>query len=100
MKIYIGNLPFGSTDSDLSELFTDFGDVESASIITDKETGESKGFGFVEMVEKEAAKDAIQALNGSPLNGRNIKVNVAKSRNNSNRNKPRKAPEEQSVKAD
>ncbi len=79
-KLYIGNLPFSSTEEELKELFSRHGTVESVAVITDRETGRPRGFAFVEMEEASAAQDAIQALDGSDLGGRNIKVNEAQER--------------------
>jgi cold-inducible RNA-binding protein len=76
-KIYVGNLSFQTTDSDLNDLFAQFGEVESVSIITDRDTGRSKGFGFVAMND-ESAEKAISQLNGSELNGRALTVNEAR----------------------
>jgi cold-inducible RNA-binding protein len=76
-KIFVGNLSFQTTDSDLNDLFAQFGEVESASIITDRDTGRSKGFGFVAMNEESADK-AISQLNGTELNGRALTVNEAR----------------------
>jgi RNA recognition motif-containing protein len=80
MNIYVGNLPYSVTDSDLRETFAQFGNVDQVNLITDKFTGESKGFGFVEMNSNSEADAAIKALNGSDLKGRNITVNQAKPR--------------------
>jgi RNA recognition motif-containing protein len=80
MNIYVGNLAYSVTQDDLREAFAVFGDVESANLITDKFTGESKGFGFVEMPNNTEADAAIKALNESPLKGRPIRVNQAKPR--------------------
>ena len=77
MKIFCGSLPFRLEDNELSEYFEKFGEVSSAKIITDKFSGRSKGFGFVEMPDDEQAKAAIAALNGSEINGREIVVNEA-----------------------
>jgi RNA recognition motif-containing protein len=79
-KIYVGNLSFSSTEEDLKELFGRHGTVESVAVITDRETGRARGFAFVEMAEASAAGDAIRALDGSDLGGRNIKVNEAQDR--------------------
>ena len=79
-KIYIGNLSFSSTEDDLKDAFGRHGAVESVAIITDRETGRPRGFAFVEMEEASAASDAIRALDGSDLGGRNIKVNEAQGR--------------------
>ena len=77
-KLYVGNLPF-TVDSDaLSEKFSECGTVDSAKVITDRDSGRSKGFGFVEMATDEEAQQAISSLNGSDLGGRNIVVNEAK----------------------
>ena len=76
-KIYVGNLPFTSTEADLSDVFGRHGTVSSVSIITDRETGRPRGFAFVEMQEASAAADAIRALDGSDLGGRTIRVNEA-----------------------
>jgi RNA recognition motif-containing protein len=80
MNIYVGNLPYSVTDSDLQELFGEHGEVSSSSVISDKFSGQSKGFGFVEMPNNSEADAAIKALNDSPLKGRNIKVNQARPR--------------------
>jgi len=79
-KIYVGNLPFTSTEADLRSAFARHGAVESVSIIMDRETGRPRGFAFVEMAEASAAADAIRALDGSDLGGRSIKVNEAQDR--------------------
>ena len=79
-KIYVGNLSFQSTESELRDLFSQHGTVESAKIIEDRETGRSRGFGFVEMEDASAADQAIQALDGKPFGGRNLKVNEAQDR--------------------
>ena len=79
-KIYVGNLPFSSTESDLEELFGRHGAVKSVSVITDRDTGRARGFAFVEMEDPSAADDAVRALDGSDLGGRTIKVNEAKER--------------------
>jgi RNA recognition motif-containing protein len=78
MNIYVGNLAFGITDEELRELFATHGDVTSANVIKDRFTGESRGFGFVEMPSREDAMAAIAALNGTDLKGRDITVNEAK----------------------
>ncbi len=80
MNIYIGNLDYGVTEDDLREAFGEFGEVSSANIISDKFTGRSKGFGFVEMPSDAEANQAIDALNDTDLNGRSIKVNQARPR--------------------
>jgi RNA recognition motif-containing protein len=76
-KLYVGNLPFTSTEEELKEVFGRHGTVDSVAVITDRETGRPRGFAFVEMSEESAASDAIRALDGSDLGGRNIKVNEA-----------------------
>ncbi|MBK1629504.1 RNA-binding protein [Thiohalocapsa halophila] len=78
MNIYVGNLPYSVTDSDLRETFTQYGSVDQVNLITDKFSGESKGFGFVEMGNNAEADAAIKALNGTDYQGRNITVNQAK----------------------
>ena len=79
-KIYVGGLPYATTDAQLQEIFSVHGAVESARVITDKFTGRSRGFGFVEMASSEDAQKAIQALNGTDLDGRNLTVNEARPR--------------------
>jgi RNA recognition motif-containing protein len=76
-KLYVGNLPFSSTEEDLRQLFGRHGSVESVNVITDRETGRPRGFAFVEMSEPSAASDAIKALDGTQLGGRALKVNEA-----------------------
>jgi hypothetical protein len=80
MNIYVGNLAYGVTQDELREAFAAYGEVESANLITDKFTGESKGFGFVEMPNNSEADAAIKALNEQPLKGRPMRVNQAKPR--------------------
>ena len=82
MKIYVGNLSFDTVESEVRELFSQYGEVADVTLITDRETGRPRGFGFVEMRSDEAARDAIGALDGNEVGGRNIKVNEAKPRNN------------------
>jgi len=82
MNIYCGNLHFDLTEDDLKEHFEAFGEVVSVKIITDKYTGRSKGFGFVEMSSDEEGNQAIESLNGQEISGRAIKVNQARERNN------------------
>jgi cold-inducible RNA-binding protein len=79
-KLYVGNLAYGVTDSDLQNLFGPHGTVQSAQIIMDRDTGRSKGFGFVEMDSGEQAQAAISALNGQEVNGRALTVNEARPR--------------------
>lgn len=77
-KLYVGNLPFTTTDSDLNTMFAKYGNVTSVSIISDKYTNRSRGFAFVEMDSDEAAQKAIAELNNTEIEGRKIVVNVAK----------------------
>jgi len=77
-KIYVGGLPYSTTDGQLQEIFSAHGNVESARVITDKFTGRSRGFGFVEMSSDDEAKKAIEALNGTELEGRTLTVNEAR----------------------
>jgi len=81
MRIYVGNLQYAVTDDELRGMFSEFGDVASADVIKDKFSGQSKGFGFVDMPNKSEAEDAIQALNDSTQNGRKLTVNEARPRN-------------------
>ncbi|MEM1433673.1 MAG: RNA-binding protein [Pseudomonadota bacterium] len=76
MKLYVGNLPWSVTEQELSDLFAPMGDVSSAKVITDRETGRSRGFGFVELSD-EAGRRAIDELNGKDMGGRSLKVNEA-----------------------
>lgn len=78
MNIYVGNLAFGVTDDELQQLFAAYGDVTSANVIKDRFSGESRGFGFVEMPSKDDALAAINGLNGTDFKGRSITVNEAK----------------------
>lgn len=80
MNIYVGNLPYSVSDEDLRAAFADFGEVASANVIMDRASGQSKGFGFVEMPNDSEAEQAINALNESALAGRNIRVNQARPR--------------------
>lgn len=79
-KLYVGNLSYGTTDSDLQRLFEQYGTVESAQVIMDRDTGRSKGFGFVEMSDANQAQAAIDALNGKDVDGRDLTVNEARPR--------------------
>ncbi|HMS42860.1 MAG TPA: RNA-binding protein, partial [Pyrinomonadaceae bacterium] len=74
MKLYVGNLSFDTTNSDLEQAFGEFGTVESANVVEDRDTGRSRGFGFVEMSSKEEGENAIEQLNGTEFNGRNLTV--------------------------
>jgi|SRR5688572_79064 len=80
VKLYVGNLPYSTTDEDLRTLFAEYGTVVSASIISDRDSGRSKGFGFVELEDDAQAKAAIEALNGKEFSGRNVVVNEARPR--------------------
>ena len=80
MNIYAGNLPYSVTEDDLKEAFAPFGEVATVQLITDKFSGQSKGFGFVEMPNNNEADEAIKSLNDTSLKGRDIKVNQAKPR--------------------
>jgi RNA recognition motif-containing protein len=79
-KLYIGNLPFSTTEDELRATFERHGGVGSVSVITDRETGRSRGFAFVEMDDASAADDAVRALDGSDLGGRSLRVNEAEDR--------------------
>ena len=79
-KLFVGSLSYGVTSDDLKELFEPFGTVESAQVISDRDTGRSKGFGFVEMSSDSEAQEAIKALNGKEDRGRNLTVNEARPR--------------------
>jgi RNA recognition motif-containing protein len=79
-NIYVGNLSFQTTEQDLEATFTAYGQVERAQLVKDRETGKSRGFGFVEMADDASADRAIDALNGSQLDGRNLTVNEARPR--------------------
>lgn len=80
MRIYVGNLKYSVTDDELMAMFSEFGDVSSADVIKDKFSGQSKGFGFVDMPNKSEAEDAIQALNDTMQDGRKLTVNEARPR--------------------
>lgn len=80
MKLYVGNLAFQTSSEDLQQLFGQAGTVQSASVIEDRETGRSRGFGFVEMATKEEGESAIAQFNGKEFNGRNLTVNEARPR--------------------
>jgi len=77
-KLYIGNLPYSTTEEQLKELFAEAGTVESAAVITDKQSGRSKGFGFVEMSSEDEAAKAVELLDGKDIEGRNLKVAEAR----------------------
>lgn len=80
MNIYVSNLSFNTSDAELNELFSTFGEVSSAKVITDRETGRSRGFGFVEMPSDDEGKDAMLGLNNKEVEGRAMSVSVAKER--------------------
>ena len=80
MNIYVGNIAWDVSDDELEALFAQYGEVNSARIITDRESGRSKGFGFVEMATADSANAAIEALNGNDFGGRDLRVNQAKER--------------------
>ncbi|HEV7681090.1 MAG TPA: RNA-binding protein [Pyrinomonadaceae bacterium] len=80
IKLYVGNLSFQTTSEDLQQLFSQAGTVESASVVEDRDTGRSRGFGFVEMASKEDGEKAIEQFNGTDLAGRNLTVNEARPR--------------------
>lgn len=80
MKLYVGNLTYGVTDAALQDMFAEFGEVRSAQIVMDRETGRSKGFGFVEMAHDNDAKAAMDGLNGKDAGGRQLTVNEARPR--------------------
>lgn len=88
MNIYVGNLPYGATEDELKSAFAAFGEVNSVNLITDKMTGQSKGFAFVEMADNASADAAIKGLNETAMGGRNLKVNQAKPRGD----RPSRAP--------
>ena len=80
MNIYVGNLPFSATEADLRDLFADYGEITSAAVITDRDTGRSRGFGFVELADEELAGKAVGQLDGQDWDGRRLKVNKARPR--------------------
>ncbi len=79
-NIYVGNLTFSTNDADLEHMFSEYGEVTKAQVITDRDTGRSRGFGFVEMASTEEGQKAISALNGKDVDGRQLTVNLAKPR--------------------
>ena len=87
MRIFVGNIPYTTTGDDLSELFGEFGEVNDARVITDRGTGRSKGFGFVDMPNDSDANAAMKRLNGSDFNGRPLTVNEARPRNDGPRDR-------------
>ncbi len=82
MKLYVGNLSFDTTNSDLEQIFGEYGTVESATVVEDRDTGRSRGFGFVELSSNESGQNAIEQLNGKEVGGRQLTVNEAKPREN------------------
>lgn len=84
MKLYVGNLPNSTTEEELTSVFNEYGEIQSLKIITDRETGRSRGFGFIEMPDN-AARTAIQELNETEMQGRQITVNEAQERKQNNR---------------
>lgn len=80
VNLYVGNLPYSTTDSELESIFAEYGAVSSANIINDRETGRSRGFGFVEMADEAAARKAIEELGGKDYQGRPLTVNEARPR--------------------
>lgn len=89
MNIYVGNLAYGVTEDELRTAFEQFGEVSRVNVITDRDTGRSKGFGFVEMPDNAEADAAIKALNDTAMSGRNIKVNQARPREERPARRPR-----------
>ena len=85
MKLYVGNLAYSATDSALQTMFSPFGEVRSAQVVMDRDTGRSKGFGFVEMANDQASQAAMAALNGKDVDGRQLTVNEARPREDKNR---------------
>jgi len=90
MNIYVGNLPYSITEEELKDAFSEFGEVSSVSIITDKFSGQSKGFAFIEMPKDSEADAAIKALNEREIKGRNLRVNQAKPREERPQRRPRR----------
>ncbi|MFN8259074.1 MAG: RNA-binding protein [Bacteroidales bacterium] len=88
MNIYVGNLHYDVTEDYLKSIFEEYGAVESAKLIIDKFSGKSKGFGFIEMLNDNEAQEAVNALNGSEIKGRNMKVNLAREKSESNEKRP------------
>jgi len=88
-KLYVGNLNYKTQTEDLQSLFAQYGEVVSANVVTDRETGRSRGFGFVEMADEATGREAESALNGYEFEGRQLKVNEARSRDEGSRRPPR-----------
>ncbi|HBY97807.1 MAG TPA: RNA-binding protein, partial [Chloroflexi bacterium] len=80
VRLYVGNLPYNTTDEDLQRLFSQAGEVVSAQVITDRDTGRSRGFGFVEMEDQQNADEAIRKFDGKPYENRQLTVNIARPR--------------------
>ena len=80
LNLYVGNLPYSMSDQELNDLFSEIGDVQSARVMSDRETGRSRGFGFVEMADNDAGHEAIEKLNGNDIDGRALVVNEARPR--------------------
>ena len=80
LNLYVGNLPYSMNDQELNELFSEIGEVQSARVMSDRETGRSRGFGFVEMADDDAGHQAIEKLNGNDIDGRALVVNEARPR--------------------
>jgi RNA recognition motif-containing protein len=89
-KLYVGNLPFSATEDSLKEAFSQFGTVESVAIITDRDTGHSKGFGFIELGTQQEAANAISKMNSSEMDGRTLKVSEALPQGARERSGPRR----------
>jgi RNA recognition motif-containing protein len=89
MKIYVGNLPYNVTEDELQKVFAEYGAVASVTMIIDQYTGRSKGFGFIEMSKQSEAEQAIKALDGKEWKGRNLKVNLARPREERPKRRPR-----------
>ena len=92
MNFYIGNLAFSVTEDDLKDLFSEFGEVSSVKIVTDRFSGQPKGFGFLEMPDNSEADKAIKALNGRALKGRNIKITQVESRSKRDKRDKQRRP--------
>jgi RNA recognition motif-containing protein len=92
MNLFVAGLPFDMDDHELREIFEDYGKVSSAKIILDKETGKSRGFGFVDMAEREAAENVIKKLNGGELEGKKLTVQIAEDRKKNTSGRQRTKP--------
>jgi RNA recognition motif-containing protein len=90
VKIYVGNLSFETTESEVNELFSGHGEVDEVALITDRDTGRPRGFGFIQMRNEQAARNAITALDGKEVGGRQIKVNEARARTERGGGQPRR----------